>query len=216
MAFPTKWGNLHLRLANMIRDRVATADLDGRDLTYADRNSYLNEAYETYLGLFNASYRNDTEFITSALSSMVKTGNVSIVSGTASSLPSDYGVFLKLSKSGVSVTKETAEGYQDVKDGRIPHKVPSSTVNYCLPKSTTIEVLPATVTDLYTLVYIVAPISVTYTDGATDIPLDPIHFRSILAFAAELIYNDKFDFDLAASFRKRAFELAPYKLNLNG
>jgi len=216
MATPV-WDQLHVRFASGCRDAVTTAATNGLDLLVADRDNYLNAAYQKYILLAAQSYENDPEKFKILFQSIVKAATpLTAIAGviTLSSV-TDYGFFLSLNSTtgGISVTRKSQEDFYRILRGTSGEIQATAYSKFCLPSNTQILIAPATDTDSYDLSYIILPATIA-EGGATDIPLTAIHFDVILDFALWYFYKDKQEFDIAQSYLKDGYLTSPFKLKM--
>jgi len=218
MATPI-WDRLHLRFASGVRDAVAVATTAGKNLSVTDRDGYLNAALAKYILLFYNIYQNNPEFLRSAFQSIAKTVQVTSVSGSISlAAVTDYGLFLSLSATdGSPVVRKSQQDFNDIKNDISGEVSATANSRYCLPKDTTISVLPASSASdgTYELSYIIKPASIVENSG-TDSPLTDEHFDVILGFALWYYFNDVQEFDIAKVHLQDAYQTAPYPLVKQG
>ena len=217
MATPV-WNKLHIRFASGTRDAVTATN--GLDLLIADRDNYLNAAYQKYILLAAQSYENDPEKFKILFQSIVKAATpLTAVAGViALSSVADYGFFLSLNSTtgGISVVRKSQEDFYRILRGTSGEIQATAYSKFCFPSNTQILIAPATDTDSYDLTYLILPATVTQESlGSTaDIPLTAIHFDVILDFALWYFYKDKQEFDIAQSYLKDGYLTSPFKLKM--
>jgi hypothetical protein len=217
-----KWGVLHLRLASGARDAVTSASIDGKSLKSVDRDAYLNYAWSKYVSLFYHTYQNDPTKIMQAMRDLAKAGQASITGAgliAFSGLPTDYGLCLSLDKSNVNtVSRLTTEEYIKIKNSHNPIKIASDDNQYYCPQGRDILILPNTISSgTYDIAYLLAPFNIVYSATVgVDIPLDEVHFDSIVDFALSQYHEDRQEYELAKIKEEHAFASAPYPLAQKG
>jgi hypothetical protein len=218
-----KFNTLHLRFAAMCRDEVASVTTDGQDLLAADRTAYLNAAFAKYVSLLYQQYKDDMATLRQAFQTMFKYSAAVATEGTGiiTSLPTDYGFFVALSKPktgeetfGTPIIRATPEEWNALINDINPNFSASTTSPYCYPENTQISILPVAAYSGLRLSYIIKIFDVVVVTGAggTDIPLDERHFNTLLAFAVSQYYRDKQEFQVSELYLADAYRLAPFKL----
>ncbi len=230
MATPN-WDILHYRLAAGVRDAISapgsgdwTAGIapDGKDLTRADRENYLNYAWQKFIGLFYRSIEeiwnrgaiNKLDLFRSGFPALVKSTTVAVTSGTAdlSSTPTDFGIALDLQIASASIKPARPDEWPALAAAVNPEVAPSATMIYWMITGTTLQILPASGTNgTYNLSYAVKPHSVVQFSG-TDIPLGSHFFNTILLFAYYAYYRDKQEFNVAQEHLAEAYRSSPIVL----
>lgn len=201
------WDTLHLRLASSVRDGVSAANVDGAELTVADRDAYLNYAYTQYvrlLDLYNPSA------IDKIVEELFIIAPITVTLGVAT-LPSDFGYIVDVRSSSAVVTLLKSLDWLKIKDTATIQDPPSATNVYATLSGTNLLILPqvSTVLDIGYIQF-----QVITQGGITDISLGAEHWDTIIALAKVQYYSDKQEFDVANAFRQDAIVNSPFKIGV--
>jgi hypothetical protein len=206
----SNWDTLHLRFSTTVRDTVSVASTDGDELSVEDRDSYLNYAYEKYIGLV-AEY--NPEVLNIFLQELLQ-GDTITPSGGIAALPADFGYFVGLSGgSGVTIRKPSNDEWLKIKSSNLLQNQPSVTYVYIQVIGSVLQVIPATFESPCEILYIKFPQSIVQ-GGADDLSLKPLHWGSIISFAKAEYYRDKGDFEIAISIENDAILRSPIKIGV--
>ena len=201
------WDTLHTRFATSVRDGVSAASISGLELTVADRDSYLNYAYNKYVGLVSMYNPDAVERI---LPDLFQRATITGSAGIAN-LPSDFGSNLSVSSQGIDVNKPEVRQFKRIQDSSTLQNPPSVTNIYISPRGTVIDILPTSITVNLDITYLIKPQVIT-EGGANDIVLTSNHWDTIIQLARAQYYRDKSEFDVAQSMEQDALINSPFKI----
>ena len=209
MATPS-WDVLHTRLASSLRDSVSSASVNGSELFVADRDAYLNYAYQKYVRLvmiYNPSS------VGRILPELFNIASLVSSSGGAITAPPDFGYYLSMDRTDVSnavLTRPPPETFNKIKYTKSIQSPPASDNVFINIEGSIINTLPAEAGN-YDLGYIIKPVNITQ-GGVDDIVISSEHWDTVIALARAQYFRDKQEFAVAQSVETDAIINAPFKI----
>ena len=130
----------------------------------------------------------------------------------SANFPSDFGTLLLIEADEVDITIKSPVEFNQLKNNLNAEVTPSVNSQVALQiGQTQISLLPATVTGTYHLTYLIGFTDVTQ-NGATDIPLGDSFNDSILSFALEEYFINKYEVELATYYHAQAYKASPFPI----
>ena len=215
MATPN-WDILHLRFASGARDEVSSAASNGTDLTVADRDFFLNQAYLKYVNAVLKVYADDKHRLRTLMFDLVKHYTGAAVAGEIdlSSTPTDFGVAVAVSFTDKPVFYISPHEYIELSNSINPEVGADSDLNLLwTQQDTSILLLPSTLAGDFGIAYIQKALDIT-RNGSTDISLSNRHWDAIIESALYIFYRAKMEFQEAEAHKQEMYNAAPFLLTL--